>query len=62
MLGARPSTVQVRFAPMVVPVTGVAHVPRLTLGAEDVDGVQVLVDAMHEPTMFRVARALEVAA
>src|SRR2546421_5170979 len=33
VLRARPSTVQVRCAPTVVPATGVAHVPRLTLGA-----------------------------
>jgi aspartyl-tRNA(Asn)/glutamyl-tRNA(Gln) amidotransferase subunit A len=33
------------------------------VGADELPiGVQVLVDAMHEPTMFRVARALEVAA
>jgi hypothetical protein len=29
----RPSTVQVRFAPMTMPGKGVAHVPRLTLDA-----------------------------
>ncbi len=28
----RPSTVQVRFARIAVPATGVAQVPRLTLG------------------------------
>src|SRR5205823_13109185 len=31
--GARPSTVQVRFAPMALPASGVAHVPRRTLAA-----------------------------
>src|SRR5437868_6210716 len=30
----RPSTVQVRFAPIVVPATGVAQVPRVTLGTD----------------------------
>ena len=31
---ASPSTVQVRFAPIVVPVTGTVHVPRATFDAE----------------------------
>src|SRR2546423_9992805 len=31
---ASPSTVQVRVAPIVVPATGVAHVPWLTLGVD----------------------------
>src|SRR5207245_350076 len=32
--GVRPSTAQVCFAPIAVPMTGVVHVPRVTLGAE----------------------------
>src|SRR2546423_12041120 len=34
VLAARPSTVQLRFAPIAVPVSGVAHVPRFTLGVD----------------------------